>query len=211
MGNGSCCFNGYYHSAGSSCYIYTNICTYIIGLNFTGFTGFNSFPYFANSFTVGAGFFGYFLMTVDITLFLVSFSWCFEFTSKLKQQGKQEKYKILKKQLCWCFYWVCSNFRQSGGVKSRNSRSAGNRKSWRDFEWRGAILWPEWRFCSATEIVVRFLVVWRDFRRVQNCLFKLKSVPNTGVTIFGDLKCDFETWRLFEGWFLHPLLSSCMF
>jgi len=31
------------------------------------------------------------LMAVIITLFLVSFSWCFEFTSKLKQQGKQEK------------------------------------------------------------------------------------------------------------------------
>ena len=67
-------------------------------------------------------------------------------------------------------------------------------KSWYDFWWRGAILWT----------VVRF-------RRVQNCLFKLKSVPNTKVTIFGDLKCDFETWRLFEGRFLHPLLSSCMF
>ena len=60
-------------------------------------------------------------------------------------------------------------------------------KSWYDFWWRvtimqnrGAILWT----------VVRF-------RCVQNCLFKLKSVPNTRVTIFGDLKCDFETWRLF--------------
>ena len=31
------------------------------------------------------------LMTVVITLFLVSFLWCFEFTSKLKQQRKQEK------------------------------------------------------------------------------------------------------------------------
>jgi len=29
-------------------------------------------------------------------------------------------------------------------VKSRNSGSAGNRKSLRDFEWRGAILRPEW-------------------------------------------------------------------
>jgi len=33
-------------------------------------------------------------MTVSHTLFLASFVWYFEFTSKLKQQGKQEKWSF---------------------------------------------------------------------------------------------------------------------
>ena len=45
-------------------------------------------------------------------------------------------------------------------------------KSWYDFWWRGAIL----------RIVARFYEPWCDFRRIQICLFKLKSVPNTRVT-----------------------------
>jgi len=44
------------------------------------------------------------------------------------------------------------------------------RKFWKDAK----ILMQSWR---------DFILPWRDFRRIQICLFKLKSVPNIGVTI----------------------------
>jgi len=64
------------------------------------------------------------------------------------------------------------------------------------------------RFCTNRGTILGTVV---RFRRAQIGLFKLKSVLIKRVTIFGDLERDFETWRLFEGRFLHPWLSSCMF
>ena len=105
------------------------------------------------------------------------------------------------------FVRVLRQHEMNRGVKSKKITGTVGNKSCHDFHYRGAILSPEKndvlnhgnrgtisggvpRF---GKIMVRFYELWRDFRRVQNCLFKLKSVPNTRVTILGDLKCDFET------------------
>jgi len=46
------------------------------------------------------------------------------------------------------------------------------------------------RFCR---IVARFYEAWHDFGRKKYFLFKLKPVPELGVTILEKQKCDFET------------------
>jgi len=93
--------------------------------------------------------------------------------------------------LCWCFYWVCSNFRQPGVWKAEILKvlKIGNRvtifwgvtrflvqneglvlplKSWHDFWWRDTIL----------------LVAWHDFYRRD--------------TIFGAENISYLSWSQFQ-------------
>jgi len=97
------------------------------------------------------------------------------------------------KDLFWHFDRVLRQYEVTKGVKSRNSRSAENWQSWRDFLWCATILWPEWRFGSAIEIVVRFYVAWRDFTEGSGRILGFQR--NRGAILFGVAR--FFTQKIF--------------
>jgi len=120
-------------------------------------------------------------------IFIVN-SWSFEFTSKLKQQGKHEKLKILKKVKSWHDVENVSRFGAHDEVHSTLVKRVAMAISWHDFRnpnLKSLLLQTE----SGHDFIKSCHDFWSSY-----CPFKLNCFQDQGLRIekskvwFWDLK-----------------------
>jgi len=124
--------------------------------------------------------FGVVMTCCHYVIFRTYFDKLIEFSSNMKCSGVL-KARILEElkatNLVTIFTTVTRFYDQRGMFLScwnRDTISSSATRFLRKF-WKDArVLMKSWR---------NFILLWRDFRRIQICLFKLKSIPNIRVTI----------------------------
>jgi len=123
--------------------------------------------------------------------------------------------------LFWCFYWVCSNFRQLEGAKSIKYQEVEIKALCHAFAivtqfFNHKLMLPlpeqschdyiivtrfggvtKYKFEFKEAIVSRFWSSWHDFERPRPCLYKLSLFSDRGFWILG-IWCTFfraQDWR----------------